>query len=485
MQERFLFILLLAAYYCSFRTAIAATGAVTFDFGTTVCQGSPFVFGACKFPMKDQQADFYPKLKETGVTFLRADFYFEHIIPTNKCASVSDYRNNVNGIQNPDTWEYRHLYWIDSSRKHGFKTFISATYTPDWLSCSGTYKGAPKDWMVWEDIVKKVYTRYKTRVDWVETWNEAEYFCDLTGSPYTSKEDFLVDDFYHTVKAIRDAGGTIPTGGFAFAYDRTDVFQGILKRLVAKYGKSWTEANLDFYSVHHYGTEPGKVNLQDIRNALHSAGLNPFKGVFVDEWNYTTDWGRGAGELHDAKAIGYVGKSLACFIKCGVNAAYYCVYPVQAPVLDPDLPGVTPFISGLGFYTTNGNSTTPLPQSYPFKVLSNRLGLGKGIYVVKNVSDQSLIDACCAINSAGQKVAFIANYYDSPNTVNIIFKGLEGRKVNITDYYANAWDPSCNAYSTITKDVSKGLTSHSINMVANTCVGLVIAPATNELSSMK
>ena len=154
-------------------------------------------------------------------------------------------------------------------------------------------------------------------------------------------------------------------------------------------------------------------------------------------------------------------------------------------MLDPDLPGASPFVSGLGFYTTNGISTTPLPQSYPFKVLSNRLGLGKGIYIVKNVSDQSLIDACCAINSAGQKVAFIANYYDSPNTVNIIFKGLSGSKVNITDNYTNTWDPSCNAYSTITKDVSNGQASHVINMVANTCVGLVITPATNELSAVK
>jgi hypothetical protein len=456
------------------RVVCAGTGTVTFDFNTTVRYGSPFVFGGCKYPDKAQQDDFYPKLKESGITFLRADFYFQLIIPTNKCASVADYKNNVNGIQNPDKWEYGHLFWIDSSRKYGFKTFIVTVYTPPWLSCSGNYKGVPKDWPIWEDIVKKVYSRYKMRVDWVETWNEVEYWCDLTGSPYTNKEDFLADHFYHTVKAIREAGGTIPTGGFAFAEDHTEMFKSVLQKLVAKYGRVWTEANFNFYSVHHYGSEPGTMNWRDIWGAFQAAGLSPNKGVFVDEWNYTTDWGRRPGELYNAKAIGYVGKSLASFIKNGVNAAYYSMYPSDTPVQDMD-GGITLH----AFYTTNGN-TTPLPQSYPFKILSNRLGLGKGAFLVKAVSNQKVVDACCAVNSDGQNVAFIANYSDSPTAVNVTFKGLSGSQVRLTDYYANTWDPNCNAYQTTTNVVIKGQFSYVNNMPANTCVGLVLSPVATE-----
>ena len=453
--------------------SVAGSGTVTFDFDTTVCNGSPFVFGGCKYPMKADEDNFYPKLKDAGITFVMADFYLELIIPTNKCASVADYKKNVNDIQNPDKWNYDHLYWIDSSRKYGFKTFVLTTYTPPWLSCSGTYKGVPKDWGVWEDIVKKVFTRYQTRVDWVQTWNEVEYWGDLTGSPYTSKEDYLADNFYHTVKAIRDAGGKIPTGGFAFAYDHLDMFQTVLKKLVAKYGRAWTDANFNFYSVHHYGSEPGNVNLRDIRGALRGAGLSLNKGVFVNEWNYTTDWGSRAGELYNAKAIGFIGKSLASFIKNGVNASYFSLYPSDSPVFDPYMDGGSTL---LAFYSTNGN-TTPLPQSYPFKILSNRLGLGKGVYSVKAVLNQTVIDACCAVNSDGQNVAFIANYSDSPNTVNIEFRGLSGNQIQIVDYYANAWDPSCNAYRTNLNKVVKGQSSHFIDMPANTCVGLVLTPA--------
>ena len=478
---RWLFVVL---FGFSVGVSSAATGTVTFDFNATVRYGSPYVFGACKFPMKEQQDDFYPKLKDAGVTFLKADFYFEFIIPTNKCASLADYQNNVKGIRNPDNWNYSHLYWIDSSRKYGLKTFILTTYTPEWLSWSGNHQGVPKDWGVWEDIVKKVYTRYKTRVDWIETWNEIEYWCDLTGSPYSNKEDYLADNFYHTVNAIRAAGGRVPTGGFAFAYDETGMFENVLKKLVADHGKAWTEANLNFYSVHHYGADPGNVNLLDIGSAFQNAGLSPAKGVFVDEWNFTSDEAKGADELHEAKAIGYAGKSLSGFIKNGVNAAYFCAFPSGAPIVDPYLEGSAappPTTTTLGFYTANGSRGTPLPQSYPFKILSNRLGLGKGVYAVKSVLDQSVIDACCAVNSAGQRVAFIANYSDSPNTVNITFKGLPGAQINITHYFANTWDPSCNAYNTITKDVSNGQASHQINMPANTCVGMVILPGVSSV----
>jgi hypothetical protein len=468
---------LLAFYLVLASHARADTGTVTFDFNTTVRLGSPYVFGGCKFAMPGQQDKVYPKLKDAGITFLRADFYFQLIIPASKCASVDDYKNNVNGIQNPDNWDYGHLYWIDDSQKYGFKTFITTTYTPTWLSCSGNERGVPRDWDVWEDIVKKVYTRYKSRVDWIETWNEIEYWGDLTGSPYTSKEDYLADNFYHTVKAIREAGGTIPTGGFAFADDSTGMLQDILKILVAKYGRAWTDANFNFYSVHHYNGDPGNINWSDIMGAFQQAGLSPDKGVFVDEWNYTTDWGRRPGELYNAKAIGYVGKSLASFINHGVNAAYYSLYPSDTPVQDMD--GAKTL---LAFYTTNAD-VTPLPQSYPFKILSNRLGLGKGIYAVKKISDQTVIDACCAINAAGEKVAFIANYHDSPNTVNITIRGLPGNRVKITDFYANTWDPSCNAYKTITNMVVNGQASHVINMPANTCVGLILAP-TNEVTDL-
>ena len=452
----------------------AAIGTVTIDYSATTGTGTPYVFGVCKFPMKAQENDIYPKLKEAGITYLRADFYYELIIPASKCASLAAYKNNVNGIQNPDSWDYRHLYWISSSRAYGIKTLVTATYVPTWLSCSGTYRGVPKDWAVWEDIVGKVYSRYRNQVDWIEAWNEIEYWCDLTGSPYQNREDFLVDYFYHTVKAIRDAGGTVPTGGFAFANNEPQMFQSILKKLVAKYGRDWTNSNFNFYSEHHYGADPGELPVKNIRNTLKDAGLTPDIPIFVDEWNYTADWVNAAEELHGARAIGYVGKSLTKFIKNGVNATYFSTYPSQSLLSD------TGYEDGmkttLSFYSVDKNIGVLLPQAYPFKILSNRLGLGAGNFTVVNVSNQTVVDACAAVNSSGRRVAFIANYYDSPNTVTVTIKGLRERQVSITEYWAATWDSVGSASSTKTIDVADGQANYLVSMPANTCVGLALDP---------
>ena len=124
-------------------------------------------------------------------------------------------------------------------------------------------------------------------------------------------------------------------------------------------------------------------------------------------------------------------------------------------------------------------------QTYPFKILSNRLGLGKGVFKVSGVSNQTVIDACAAVNSDGQKVAFIANYYDSPNQVNITIKGLAENQIAITEFWANSWQPSCSSYKTTTNSIANGQTSHFVDMPANTCVGLIIAPTAGETTIAK
>ena len=206
-----------------------------------------------------------------------------------------------------------------------------------------------------------------------------------------------------------------------------------------------------------------------IRAAFEQAGLNPYRPIFVDEWNYTSTETRQDDELHGARAIGYVGKTLANFVKNGVDAAYYSMAPSDSPMED----GST---TTLAFYTAQASTGTLLPQSYPFKILSNRLGLGRGNFTVRGVYNQTVIDACAAVNSAGQKVAFIANYYDSLNTVNVAIKGLKGNHVAITEYWGDTWDPACAAYKTITNSVTAGRASHIINMQPNTCVGMVFEP---------
>jgi hypothetical protein len=103
-----LFTLILGLLLVVAGVAGAATGTVTFDFTKATGFETPFLFGGCHSPLKAQEADVYPKLMNSGKVYVKADLYFEKIIPASKCASVEDYRNNVNGIQDPNTWDYSH-----------------------------------------------------------------------------------------------------------------------------------------------------------------------------------------------------------------------------------------------------------------------------------------------------------------------------------------------------------------------------------------
>lgn len=452
----------------------AATGTLTVNFGTTTLTGTPNVFGGCKAPQQAQQANVYPQLVDAGVTRVRGDYYFEAIIPTSLCSSLADYKNNVNNIQDPSKWSYGHLFYVDAAKSYGLKTLMVADYCPLWLSYSGWQFGVPKDWGVWEDIVKKVYTIYQSKTDWVELWNEPDLSTvDITGSPYSTKEDALVDLMYHTVTAIRSVNSNAKIGGFAFSSYNSTMLQTILSKAIAKYGKSWVDSNFNFISWHQYGIDCGSVSVSSWNSVLSGLGLSTNKDFYVDEWNYTANWQGTYDELHTEKAIGFAGRALSKFINAGVGADYFSLYPYNYPLTNTiHEDGV---LTTLSFYTANGSTGTLLPQSYPFRILSNKLGLGKGNYAVKSISNQTVIDACAATNSAGQKVVFISNYYNTSNSVNITLNGLLGSSAAITEYWGTASNNGSNPSVTNNLSISNGAATYTVNMSANSVVGLIIA----------
>ena len=453
----------------------AAEGTVTINFDVTTATGSPYVFGGVKFPQEAQQDDIYPKLVDAGVTSIRGDFYLEAIIPARLCASVDAYKKNINEIQNPDTWSYGHLYFLPAAKKSGLRNMVIAGYCPTWLSCNGKKSGVPKDWDVWEDIVKKVYARYQAQVDWVELSNEPDYgFFDIAGSPYATKADALVDIMYHTERAIRSVNPNAATGGFAFGWKDPKMLGNILSKAISKYGGNWVDNSLNFISWHQYGLDCGDTDTASMRAVLAGLGLNRNKPIFIDEWNHW-DWHPKEDEPQAVEEIGFTGRALTKFVKNGVSANYYSLYPYNY--------SFTNVVYGDGkreishcFYTVNsdGKSGRLLLQSYPFHVLSTRLGLGKGTYAVKRLYDQKVIDSCAAVNSDGQKTVFVANDYPHANSATIKLLGLSGRAANVVEYWAAGDDPGDNAHVTNTVAVINGTAVYSVSMDAQTCVGLIV-----------
>jgi hypothetical protein len=451
-----------AAQPVALSTTNAGNGTVTVDFDTTTNTGSPYVFGGTGYPKQAEQDDIYPKLLAAGITSIRGDYSLEKIIPL--CASVDDYNNNVNNIQDPTNWDFDHLYWIDAAKTHGLRTMLQIDYCPPWLSCNGKKSGVPSDWSVWEDIVRKVYTRYRSKTDWIELWNEPDWgTLDIKGSPYANREDAVVDLWYHTENAIRSVNPNAITGGLTLSWNNVDTMQSIVSKAIAKYGTDWANSNLNFISWHEYSGSPGATDPGAMRGILAGWGLNPDKPIFITEWNHL-HWDPKEDGPQAVEEVGFVGRALARFIESGVAANYFSLYPYNGPQSNPLE----------SFYSVNPDGRTGKLslRSWPFRVLSNDLGLGKGYYAVKQISNQQVIGACAAVNSKGQKVVFIANYYDHPNTATVTLEGLSGNAARIVEYWAAS--PDSDACVTNAIAVDKGTGVYSLSMKPQTCVGLIV-----------
>lgn len=452
----------------------ATNGTATVDFNTTTVMGTPYVFGGTGYPQKSQQDDIYPKLLDAGITSIRGDFNLEDIIPSRLCASVDDYNNNVNNIQDPTNWDFGHLYWIDAAKRNGLRTMLQVDYCPPWLSCNGKKHGVPGDWSVWEDIVRKVYARYRSKTDWIETWNEPDWgLFDISGSPYASKEDALVDIWYHTENAIRSVNPKAMTGGFALAWEDTTAMDSIVSKAIAKYGSAWANTNLNFISWHEYAASPGATDPGAMRGLLAGWGLDPDKPIFIDEWNHLS-WDPRQEVSQATEEIGFVGRALTKFINSGVGANYFSLYPYNDFMAKAGSEDKQQYNRLDSFYIANPDGRTGklLLRSWPYRVLSNQLGLGKGYYAVKQITGEQGIDACAAVNSEGQKVVFIANYHGQSNAATITLKGLSGNAARIVEYWAA--NPDNRACVTNTITVSNGTGVYSMNMNAQTCVGLIV-----------
>jgi Glycosyl hydrolases family 39 len=177
---------------------------------------------------------------------------------------------------NPSTWDWDNLWGLNQAKANGIQTMLIADYTPPWLSYSGGRTGVPDNWSVGEDIVAKTYERYAADIGWVEVWNEPDLgTLDLSGSPYTTKEAAIAAIYYYTAQAIRSTGSTVPIGGPAFAGNNTGSLNTILQDLVAAHGEAWVQQNLDFYSFHDYGADPGGAfSAAAIRSVFTANGLS-------------------------------------------------------------------------------------------------------------------------------------------------------------------------------------------------------------------
>ena len=421
----------------------ASAQSVKVDYGTTTGTGHPEIFGGNRFPTDPTVAQ---QVVDAGVTLTRNDYYLEKIVPT---STVADYKDNVGNIQDPGTWKWGAnilLVQSQAAKSMDLKILMIISYNTPWNSYSGTRYGVPKDWWVYEDIVKKIYLHFPA--DMVEVWNEpdiTQYF-DITGSPYSTPQAGYQDIYYHAARAIRSVDAHVPIGGPVICCQSPrDWIPSFLNdpRIPA----SW----INFLSYHKYGTDnfedPTVVNLA-------AANGRPHIPVYMTEWNANDPSNADAPEM-----VSFVGMRLSNMLNLGLSGAN--LFAIQ------DLAS-----SKWAFYSRG----QLLPTARTWLLMSKKLGMGADLSKIKKTTWSRVTTAVGAVNSSGQRILTVVNHSRRAVNVAVTLKnlGLSG-DVTLQVYRASSNDDAQNPIETLTRTVVNNSVSLTISMPAYSVAGLIVS----------
>lgn len=402
---------------------------LSIDFEHQIAIGSPLVFGGASNPYVDHIGA-WDLLQDVGFTSIRRDFWIETELPAN--ISLDDYKSNKNNVQNPETWNWSGSWnnisivnkSLTNTKDRGMKTIAILSYSPKWLTYSGTEHGVPRDWDVYQDVVKKLYRIHRPKIDMIEIWNEPTYpnFLDLTGSPYKNKPDAYKDIFLNASQAIKAVDNEVNDGKQAYIiavvghtpYDTT-VLETVLADPIAS-------SRINAVSYHNYHIEEPSSNYY--KSVLSSYGRSDLP-LFVTEWNFSPDEKKVDPHHVTNKAISYTGKKLIGFLNQGLAGANYFSVAQNDPQKHNN------FQSAFGIYNVNKfKQFTLLPQGKTWQLLSKSLGLGGGSSKIYRSTVPSPLSIVVFENNIFERGLAIAN--DGASDTNI--------DLPLNQLGANDWD---------------------------------------------
>lgn len=397
--------------------------AVQFDFTKQLATGSPLIFGGAHHPPLEHE-DAWDVMVETGVTNIRVDFYISGSFQRN--VTLESYKKNENNIQDPKNWNIEYMEKrreiFKRAKEKGLTTIGVVSFSTKWLSYNNSDFGVPKDWDVYEDLVKKHYRYHRDYIDYLEIWNEPNMnvdsvFLDVRGSNMTKIEAYE-KIYYHASKAIREVdaeindGRVTPLGG-PVSFIETDA--SFLEPILKNQG---TAKNIDFVSYHQYISQPGITNGKFV-NLLKRYNRTELP-IFISEWSYSSNPKEVEHIVPTSRGITFSATALTSFLKMGIHGANYH--------------SMTAFEEGKtyglaknhAFYEWNGSRAVPLPMGKTWQLMSNTLALGKGsskIYDYTAFIDAP-IESVGFTNSAGQHGSLFINTTNEPQFIEVSFKNL-------------------------------------------------------------
>jgi len=393
--------------------------------------------------------------KKAGFNVARYDSWINDIVPA---TTISDYKKNVSGIQNPKMWHWERIdNDLNILNASGFKILLIINYCPLWLASAEqahnkNINAVPMDWAVYEDIVKKVYQHIQSKVYAIEVWNEPDSGLKVEGSSYQNAVSAYTDLYYHTAKPIRAINSSIKIGGPAVAntYD-TEYYNALLndKRLKNLF---------DFYSYHFYGVQkPGNITLLKKLAALKGRPNFP---IYITEWNYSAAYNKDPMNTNAYEAIPFIGNTLINQLKESPSMSIlYCMDDYK---------------KADNFYTMDANGVL-VPKVSVINLMSVNLGLGAGINTIVKSNCLGSINGVGAVNHAGKMVVCLVNEDGGNKYVDINLKqsSIYGKKT-VSIYFA-AKGSKFGMYKNTTVTFKNGkATIRNFNIPGNSVAGLKI-----------
>lgn len=379
------------------------------------------VFGGCQNPSVPHSKKVLTQLCDAGFNCMRCDMWIEKIVPQN--ITLDDYKNNVNDVQNPDTWNFADLELAVRAKLAGMKVMLIIAYCPAWLSYNGKSNGVPCDLDVYADIVRKIYKRYHSYVDWIEVYNEPGYFLTTEGSPYTSRGTALADIYMTCVNVVREITPDMPIGGTSVVTSGDGGVGGITNRDFFA-DKRINKDNFNFYSHHvygDYGIETVKETPTRVRNLLANFGFGDLP-IYFTEWSTSINNAADSVTYRGSKAHLFVGNALLNWMRDGLTGAMHWNYLQAEAVNGASESGISADGHGMYVWDVRNKESRLLPKANVFRLLSKTLSLGKAENRVvscnlDNASDY--INVASFISSDGVKSTVFVNNDSSEITINL------------------------------------------------------------------
>lgn len=217
---------------------------------------------------------------------------------------------------------------------------------------------------------------------------------------------------------------------------------------------------VNFISQHSYNNSYTANSDNAMLNESHKFWPNTYG--WTTEYNASLNNGSCLGsslDNNDPTSVGWIGANLIAGMNAGNNLAYYTGN--QAP---------TP--NGCSWIDSSGNLEA---KDYSYKVMA-QIGLTTGTGSVKSTNTNGAVtEAAGAVNSAGNPVVALANWFTPLNVTvtlnNLSLSGTVGVTIYIADFTANH---GTSPFSTFNVNVVNGSTTFVVPMTADSTAGVIL-----------